>query len=96
MSDSFYTRYKTELCKDWEFGVCTWGDLCSFAHGKSDIQDSNGYCRKLKTTKCRNFWGVGYCAYGRRCCFIHDDRTLNTMQRSYYTYLIKIKFLGKN
>jgi hypothetical protein len=32
--DGFRTKYKTEMCKNWELtGGCVFGDSCSFAHG---------------------------------------------------------------
>lgn len=31
-------RYKTELCRNWERGVCSFGDACSFAHGLEQLK----------------------------------------------------------
>lgn len=31
-------KYKTELCRNWLNGHCTFGVKCTFAHGASDIR----------------------------------------------------------
>lgn len=37
--DSFRTKYKTEMCKNWELtGYCEFLHTCSFAHGYHELQ----------------------------------------------------------
>ena len=36
--DGFRTKYKTEMCKNWELtGLCAFQESCSFAHGPEEL-----------------------------------------------------------
>lgn len=36
--ESFKTKYKTEICKNWELtGFCAFEESCSFAHGQHEL-----------------------------------------------------------
>lgn len=66
------SRYKTELCRIYEeFGSCTHGDKCLYAHGKFELNPMKGRHPKFKTKPCIAFHTEGYCSYGPRCTFIH-------------------------
>lgn len=96
MNNALYSYYKTELCKLWESGSCSWGDKCAFAHGKKELLQKPDISFYYKTKKCKSFWNAGYCKYGQRCCFIHNETKLKNMWRSYYTLLLKIRLLREN
>ncbi len=76
------SKFKTELCKNWEnSGFCPYGIKCRFAHGKDEVQvkeieaDPN-----YRAKDCLNFFKFGFCNYGRRCCFRHDERRIPQQQ----------------
>ena len=57
--------YKTELCKNFDLGVCPFGIKCRYAHGPVELRrkpKTNNY----KTKPCRQFFDTGYCPYGNR------------------------------
>jgi len=67
-------RFKTEFCRNFrEKGNCVYGDLCQFAHGKTELRQDVVRHSKYKTKLCQKFWIAGYCAYGARCNFIHQE-----------------------
>jgi len=68
-------RFKTEFCRNFkEKGTCLYGDLCQFAHGKTELRKDVVRHNKYKTKHCQKYWITGYCAYGPRCNFIHKER----------------------
>eukprot|EP01025_Chloroclados_australasicus_P056935 TRINITY_DN7089_c0_g2_i1.p4 TRINITY_DN7089_c0_g2~~TRINITY_DN7089_c0_g2_i1.p4 ORF type:complete len:213 (+),score=5.13 TRINITY_DN7089_c0_g2_i1:174-812(+) len=68
-------RYKTELCQKWEeFGVCSYGDRCQYAHGFEELRFVRRHPR-YKTKVCHSFSMTGSCKYGKRCHFIHMKYT---------------------
>ena len=85
-------KYKTELCKNWvQYGFCSYGDKCRFAHGQTDLVSKQMFNPKYKSKKCEGFHATCYCPYGGRCNFIHDDGTALKQRILYYTYLLDVK-----
>ncbi|CBJ28880.1 conserved unknown protein [Ectocarpus siliculosus] len=80
---------KTELCRNYENGSCTFGDRCAFAHGLDDIKHKTlrdlekegriADASKYQACLCQTWVATGTCLYGRRCVFIHDDRVKGTI-----------------
>jgi len=71
---NFSSKYKTEMCKNWEVtGMCNFSETCAFAHGGSELRPKLHVSTKYKTKKCRQYFTTGLCAYGRRCQFLHDE-----------------------
>lgn len=74
-NDCSNPRFKTEFCRNFrEKGVCLYGDLCQFAHGRTELRQDVVRHNKYKTKLCQKFWIHGYCAYGPRCNFIHQEK----------------------
>ena len=67
-------KYKTELCKNYELkGFCKFGNACSFAHGKQELQEKTHLHERYKTKLCKEFHQNGYCSYGIRCQYLHKN-----------------------
>lgn len=66
------TRFKTEMCRNWEAGSCEYGEKCFFAHGQKELRDKNGV-RTMKDQKCENFFKFGYCLSGNKCQYSHSE-----------------------
>jgi len=67
-------RFKTEICRNFkEKGVCVYGGLCQFAHGKHELRQDVVRHTRYKTKLCQKYWIAGYCAYGPRCNFVHQE-----------------------
>lgn len=88
------SKYKTELCKTFEEkGICPYGNMCRFAHGKSDllldiknIPNSSNY----KSKDCFCYFKQGYCNYGSRCHYKHAEKNeISKIDRAYYTLLLE-------
>lgn len=60
-------KYKTEICKNWQNGICKFGQSCIFAHGKVELRENV----IKKNVECNNFSSKFYCPYGERCQHIH-------------------------
>jgi len=72
--EEYRRKYKTELCKNWELrGTCKFGDKCSFAHGRHELQNKTALHTKYKTKPCKQYHQVGYCPYGQRCQYLHKE-----------------------
>lgn len=67
----FRTKYKTEVCRNWESGFCEFGDRCAFAHGYEELRQKTHLTSNYKTKPCKQFFELGYCMYGPRCQFRH-------------------------
>lgn len=74
----FRVKYKTELCRNWELGLCEFGETCAFAHGVHELRDKVSIGLKYKTKNCKQFHELGYCIYGNRCQFKHRDTAEST------------------
>lgn len=37
----FKEKYKTELCRNWLNGFCSFENKCVFAHGKDELREKN-------------------------------------------------------
>src|SRR5690606_5123390 len=84
-------KFKTELCISFSNnGFCKYGNKCRFAHGKEELFDKSLACPKYKQTECISFYSYGFCNYGKRCHFKHDDRQLVTLNRSWYSYNLRM------
>lgn len=84
-------NYKTELCKTFsETNHCPYGKKCRFAHGKAELFVKIVTHPKYKRSDCLSFHQNFYCNYGTRCHFRHDERKLENIERSYYSYLLEI------
>ncbi|CAG9332503.1 unnamed protein product [Blepharisma stoltei] len=77
----FQTKFKSEICKNWENGYCEFGSECAFAHGESELRDKP-QAKNYKTQRCKQFHELGYCIYGSRCQFIHRDLSPDTADNS--------------
>ncbi len=83
-------KYKTELCKNWmQYGKCSYGHKCRFAHGKDDLINKQIYNPKYKSKKCEGFHTQLYCPYGSRCNFIHDDGQTCPRSTVLYAHLLR-------
>ena len=71
---SYKMKFKTEMCKNFELkGWCKFGDTCSFAHGKHELQEKVHLHEKYKTRPCQQFHQNGFCSYGIRCQYLHKE-----------------------
>lgn len=68
---AFRTKFKTELCKNWQAGECKFGSKCAFAHGFEELSEKKHLPNNYKTKICKQFHEELYCSYGSRCQFIH-------------------------
>ena len=69
------SKYKTEICKNYElYGCCQFGLVCNYAHGMLELRQRADLPAGYKTRLCKNFHNTGSCAYGPRCQFIHKKR----------------------
>jgi Zinc finger C-x8-C-x5-C-x3-H type (and similar) len=41
-SPEYKEKYKTELCRNWLNGFCSFETKCVFAHGQEEIREKNG------------------------------------------------------
>ncbi len=72
--NQYQMKLKTELCKNFELrGFCKFGNTCSFAHGKHELQQKKHLHEKYKTKPCKEFHLIGYCNYGLRCQYSHKE-----------------------
>jgi len=63
--------FKTEMCRSWTtLGWCTYGNRCSFAHGRAELRLRPKRNSRYKTKPCMKFL-AGDCRYGSRCSFVH-------------------------
>ncbi|OMJ64994.1 hypothetical protein SteCoe_40036 [Stentor coeruleus] len=40
-SPEYNEKYKTELCRNWQNGFCSFNGKCVFAHGKEELREKN-------------------------------------------------------
>jgi hypothetical protein len=78
----FRIKYKTEICRNWELGLCGFGENCAFAHGYEELRNRINLGNNYKTKKCKQFHEQGYCIYGNRCQFKHRDSSEETTASS--------------
>lgn len=71
----FQLKYKTELCKKWRTGGCTYKENCAFAHGAHELREKVHLPENYRTRQCAQYFTVGYCIYGSRCQFSHIEET---------------------
>jgi len=72
--ENYKMKIKTELCKNFELrGWCKFGESCSFAHGKHELQEKTHLHSKYKTQPCKQFHLYGHCNYGNRCQYLHAE-----------------------
>lgn len=96
--NNYKMKIKTELCKNFELkGWCKFGDNCSFAHGRHELQEKTHLHMKYKTKPCQQFHLYGHCNYGNRCQYLHAEAIMpnifhqttascNNAERSNYSY----------
>lgn len=64
---------KTKLCKFFTQNRCTKGELCSFAHSRSEMKPCLDFFR---TKMCPKLVNVGHCEDGFKCKFAHHKDEL--------------------
>lgn len=64
-------KYKSEICKYWENGLCPYGSRCMYAHGNKDLRNPFRNRRLYKTKHCASWDLLKYCPYGAKCQFQH-------------------------
>lgn len=65
--------YKTSLCRQYENNnYCEKGDLCTFAHGNTELRLNPLRCKKIR---CNEFLVKGRCVRGHSCPFFHEQWT---------------------
>ena len=74
-------KFKTEMCRNWTLGTCTFAEKCAFAHGTEEIRNKLSFS-KYKTKDCKQFHELGFCQYGSRCQFKHRDPSEETASNS--------------
>lgn len=63
--------YKTRLCVNWAIrGSCHYGDVCTFAHGVTDLRRR----KKVSLEPCKTYSRLGCCPYGEMCGYLHIRR----------------------
>ena len=67
--------FKTEICKNWKIGACTFGNQCMFAHGVQELRTRNSAINHYKSKRCDSYYSLCYCTYGTKCTFKHEDYT---------------------
>ena len=65
-------KFKTEFCRNLEYGVCEFGEKCFFAHSISELRDKSHSGFSL-SIKCKHFFEFGYCINGNKCQFSHKE-----------------------
>lgn len=88
-------KYKTEICKSWaEYGICSYGKKCLFAHGKEDLVEKDVF-KGYKSKLCKSFHRKFFCPYGSRCTFIHECRDLKQIiEKNFYLKKINSCFFN--
>ena len=76
-----FQKYKTEMCRNWLRGTCTYGNNCLFAHGEDEIRFREKPAN-YKTKLCVNILRDGFCKYGTRCQFKHCEDIASTAASS--------------
>ena len=75
ISSENISKYKTEMCKNIELiGYCKWGDQCSFAHNRNELQSKGPYNYYYKTKVCKYYNDTGFCPYSFKCQFLHTKQ----------------------
>ena len=74
-ASDFKSKFKTEMCRNWENGFCPHESRCAFAHGKGELKTKLHIPPNYKTKKCSHFFELGFCLYGQRCQFSHQVLT---------------------
>lgn len=88
-------NYKTELCRTWvEKNFCPYREKCRFAHGKKDLHDKVINSKNYKQKECNSFHNRGFCPYGPRCHFKHEERTMDNIDRTFYSFLLQTQYDG--
>ncbi|RWS27778.1 hypothetical protein B4U80_10329 [Leptotrombidium deliense] len=76
----FSSRYKTEICRQFEeLGQCEYGERCLFAHGSYELRDLPNRHPKHKTQECNAYAEQGFCTFGPRCSFIHKKPDIESI-----------------
>jgi hypothetical protein len=82
-------KYKTELCKSFsETNFCVYGNKCRFAHGRQELFGKPIDQNKYKVKECNSFKDNGFCMYGSRCNFKHYERKMDSIDISYFYYMM--------
>ena len=82
-------KYKTELCRNFELsGRCKFGNKCSFAHGKDELQNKKHINLHYKSKRCNKFFDNGFCEYGSRCQYLHKEDSFIHILDSYCEKLL--------
>ncbi|CAG9314900.1 unnamed protein product [Blepharisma stoltei] len=79
---NFLLKFKTELCKNWESGMCEFGDRCVFAHGETELRDRNDSGKACKVKECKQYIEYGYCISGSQCPYVHKMLSQDTASSS--------------
>ncbi|CAM9605208.1 unnamed protein product [Ascophyllum nodosum] len=85
---------KTEMCRNWDKGICRYGERCAFAHGMGELkyrtlremQNAGRIpdAAKYRCYPCMTWVATGSCPYASRCVFIHDPRVKGPIEAYLY------------
>ncbi|XP_019448103.1 PREDICTED: mRNA decay activator protein ZFP36-like [Lupinus angustifolius] len=69
--------YKTQLCRKFSEGFCTFGSQCKYAHGIAELKPRRQQQQQQQNQLCRMFLHNKQCSYGHNCRFIHVNANQN-------------------
>ncbi|CAG9323622.1 unnamed protein product [Blepharisma stoltei] len=79
---NFLMKFKTEICKNWESGICEFGDRCVFAHGGHELREKTETGKIPKAKECKQYIEHGYCLNGTQCMYSHKLLSSDTASSS--------------
>ncbi|CAL0332362.1 unnamed protein product [Lupinus luteus] len=74
LQEGHHFYQKTQLCRKFRDGFCTYGSQCKYAHGIADLKPRQ---QQQQNQLCRMFLYNKQCSYGHNCRFIHVNADQN-------------------